>query len=267
MKWSLSRTLAFALALSLSPVAGSAADPSAMAEVTLLPGWRTAEGVHVAGLRIRLEPGWKTYWRAPGEAGIPPDLDWSGSRNLVAAETRFPAPEVFDSYGVQTIGYTGEVILPLLLKPSDPAAPMQVTADVSLGVCHDICMPMTTTVRATLPPGGTPDPAIRAALADEPRVIDTRLRCAMAPIADGVRVEMGMRAPDGMGPEAVAVIESGDPSIWVSETETVVRGAALVATADLVPPRGAPLVIDRSRLKVTVIGPRGAVETVGCDAG
>ncbi|MFX4601211.1 protein-disulfide reductase DsbD domain-containing protein, partial [Acinetobacter baumannii] len=44
------------------------------------------------GLELRLEPGWKTYWRSPGDAGFAPRLDWSGSGNLAGATLSYPAP-------------------------------------------------------------------------------------------------------------------------------------------------------------------------------
>ncbi|HZT50629.1 MAG TPA: protein-disulfide reductase DsbD domain-containing protein, partial [Stellaceae bacterium] len=47
------------------------------------------------GLEFRLKPHWKIYWRSPGDAGYPPRLDWSGSKNLAAAELAWPAPQRF----------------------------------------------------------------------------------------------------------------------------------------------------------------------------
>ena len=65
------------------------------------------------GLQFSLEPGWKIYWRTPGAAGIPPVLDWSGSDNLSSAEMRWPAPRRFTLFGLDTFGYSGEVVLPI----------------------------------------------------------------------------------------------------------------------------------------------------------
>ena len=68
--------------------------PDNLARAEISPGWREGYS-HVAGLTIRLAPGWKTYWRAPGDAGIPPSFNWSGSKNVADVRVQFPVPEVF----------------------------------------------------------------------------------------------------------------------------------------------------------------------------
>src|SRR5260221_9750226 len=59
------------------------------------------------GLEFRLAPGWKIYWRAPGDAGLPPRLDWAGARNLPAAGIPWPAPPPLSAHGLPTIGRQG----------------------------------------------------------------------------------------------------------------------------------------------------------------
>src|SRR6056297_1113481 len=81
-----------------------AAMPADVVRAEVLPGWTTGAGTRMAALRLTLAPGWKTYWRAPGDAGIPPAFDWSGSRNLKGVAFHWPAPDVFQSYGIRTIG-------------------------------------------------------------------------------------------------------------------------------------------------------------------
>ena len=68
-------------------------------------GWQMQNGHHMAGLSLQLAPDWKTYWRAPGEAGIPPLFDWSGSTNVQSVRVHWPSPVVFHLNGMQTIGY------------------------------------------------------------------------------------------------------------------------------------------------------------------
>src|SRR6056297_2127380 len=84
---------------------GSAQSADDMVNVSVLPGWQMSDGRHMAALRFSREDGWKTYWRAPGDAGIPPRFDWSGSGNLARVALHWPAPKVFDSYGLRTVGY------------------------------------------------------------------------------------------------------------------------------------------------------------------
>ena len=72
---------------------------------SVLTGWRMENGHHMAALRITLAPGWKTYWRAPGEAGIPPRFDWTGSDNLSAVTVHWPDGES-ESFGPREAGRT-----------------------------------------------------------------------------------------------------------------------------------------------------------------
>ena len=125
------------------------------ARVEILPGWRAADGSHVAALRIALDDGWKTYWRAPGEAGSPPSFDGSGSQNLARVEVHWPVPEVVSSNGMTTLGYHGELVLPFAAVPVDPDADIVLAGDLALGICHDVCMPMQAEVDAVLPLGVT----------------------------------------------------------------------------------------------------------------
>ncbi len=140
--------------------------------IELLPGWRTDHGTHMAAVRLTLAPGWKTYWRAPGEGGIPPQMDFEGSRNITAVETHFPTPEVFFANGMRSIGYSKVVVLPLEFRVPRPGE-ARLNARLDLGICEDICMPMSVDLRATLPSAGARDRAILEALAARPATFDT----------------------------------------------------------------------------------------------
>ena len=105
------------------------------------------------GLHIRLAPGWKTYWRSPGAAGFPVTVDWSGSRNLAAAEMSWPAPHRFSLFGLDTFGYADEVVFPIALRPERPGEPVALAARVDYLVCQEICIPYQTTLGLDLPAG------------------------------------------------------------------------------------------------------------------
>lgn len=96
----------------------------------------------IAGVHVQLDDDWKTYWRAPGDAGgIPPHFDWSGSRNVARADVLYPAPgRLKDAYG-QSVGYKHEVLFPVVLTPKDPSKPMHLRLNFAYGVCKDICIP------------------------------------------------------------------------------------------------------------------------------
>lgn len=234
-----------------------------------LSGWRMENGNQMAAMDLRLSPGWKTYWRAPGEAGIPPEFDWTGSENIKAVRIHWPSPSVFHSNGLQTVGYHDALMLPVEITPQDPSRPVTVRLRVDLGVCKDICMPAELGFAGQLPAAGKPDAAIRAALADQPRRgAEAGLRaisCTVAPIEDGLRLTARIDLPQ-LAANEVVVIENRDRSIWVSEAETERQGGLLVSSADMVPPGGGAFALDRKGLTVTVLGEGKAVEIAGCPA-
>ncbi len=93
------------------------------------------------GLEFHMEPGWKTYWRSPGDAGLPPQVDWSGSANLAAAELFWPAPRRYSAYGLETVGYEKTVVLPVTAWLETPGRALALNARVDYLVCKEICIP------------------------------------------------------------------------------------------------------------------------------
>ncbi len=249
--------------------------PGGAGRLGLRTGWREPDGRHVAALVVTLAPGWKTYWRAPGDAGIPPVFDWSGSRNLAGVVVHWPRPVVFDQAGMTSIGYVDEMVLPLEVVPADPAAAIDLDAEVTLGVCRDICVPVTARFAARLVAPGAADPHIRAALAHAPAPLRGRVTCRITPIADGLRLEAmlprgwagdGSAATGAVDAVDAVAVEVSDPAVWVSQAELSQRGGRVAATADLVPPAGAPFALDRSSIRFTVIAGAVVAETAGCTA-
>jgi DsbC/DsbD-like thiol-disulfide interchange protein len=120
-------------------------------------GMPDAEGRLKGILDIELKPGWKTYWRDPGDAGVPPTIDVSANPNVAKAELDFPAPQRHDESGFQWAGYDYPIALPVTFTLSDPTGPAAIGADVFLGVCETICVPVQ--ARFELDAGGDPDNA------------------------------------------------------------------------------------------------------------
>lgn len=261
--------LAF-LALFASPLqAQERPAPADLVTLELLPGWETAQGTVMAGIRLRLAPGWKTYWRAPGEAGIPPLFSWAGSRNLVAAGFHWPVPQVFMTSGMRSIGYHDEVVIPLELTPADPAAPLHVAGQVDLGICEDICVPVSLNFEGDLAVGSHRDPGIVAALVDQPLAAGdagvTGVACGFVPEGDGLRITAALDLPP-TGRSEMVVIEPGEPDIWISPAQTYRDGGRLIASAMILPTGGGAVAVDRDRLRLTVIGDGRAVDIRGCPA-
>ena len=110
-------------------------------------------------LHIVLQPGWKTYWRSPGDAGYPPQIDVAGSTNVARADLMWPVPHRFQLFGLQTFGYGDEVAFPLMVTPQKPGAPVTLKAKLRYLVCEQICVPQDSDVALDLPAGAaTPSP-------------------------------------------------------------------------------------------------------------
>ncbi len=258
-----------AFVLSLASSAALAGPPEDVVTLEILPGWRTPDGTHMAGLRFTLAPGWKTYWRAPGDGGIPPLFAWAGSQNIAGAEFHWPAPEVFHINGMMSIGYSGQVVIPVEFTPDD-AGELRVAGSVDMGVCEDVCVPVTLDFEAVLPPDGGRDAAIAAALVDRPLTAEeagvSDARCAVAPGADGLTLTAALRMPPDGGDEVV-VVEAGIPGVWVSEAATRWEDGWLMAEVEMIAADGGPIALDRADLRFTVLGAAGAVDIRGCAAG
>lgn len=239
--------------------------PQGIAGAELRPGWRLPNGNRMVALHLKLQPGWKTYWRAPGEAGIPPRFDWSGSQNLRAVAFHWPVPQVFELNGMDVIGYRDELVLPIEIAPVDPDRPVAVQTSVELGICETICMPMVLDLSVRAADAAAPDPVIVTALENQPRAIQGAARCSAEPIRDGLRLTTEIPAPS-IGRHEVAVVELDQAQpVWISAAETTRKGDVLRATVDMVPANARPFALDRSALRVTVIGENGvAVEVRGC---
>jgi DsbC/DsbD-like thiol-disulfide interchange protein len=133
-----------------------------------------AGGGDLAGFEIALSPGAITYWRDPGEAGLPPTLDFSGSDNVASVELQFPAPKrIKEADGGEAFGYDGSVVFPLRVKPRDPTKPATLKLTADFAVCEKVCLPAKAHLELTLPsaPGSPLAGAIDAALATVPRAV------------------------------------------------------------------------------------------------
>ena len=100
------------------------------------------DGAWQAGIHVTLKTGWKTYWRVPGESGVPPQFDWSGSANAADIVVAMPVPLRFSDGNGDGIGYKTEVVFPVTVTPGDPAAPVRLDLQMFYAVCNDICVPV-----------------------------------------------------------------------------------------------------------------------------
>jgi DsbC/DsbD-like thiol-disulfide interchange protein len=110
--------------------------------VRLLAGSRSG-AVLLGGIALQLKPGWHTYWRTPGDSGVPPRFDFSKSDNVEAVTVLWPAPTKFDDgAGGISLGYHDQVVLPLRIVAKNTEKPVTLRADVNYAVCEKLCIPV-----------------------------------------------------------------------------------------------------------------------------
>jgi DsbC/DsbD-like thiol-disulfide interchange protein len=123
-----------------------------------------------AGVELKLQPGWKTYWRYPGDSGVPPVFDFGSSENVKSVVVLWPAPERFSEGGSFSIGYKNNVILPLRVIPRDDKRPVTLRLKLDYAVCEIQCVPAKAQVELQLSDsGGVSDAVLAAAEARVPK--------------------------------------------------------------------------------------------------
>lgn len=127
---------------------------SDMASVRLIAASAMTKGRYRAGVVIAMPSGSHTYWKQPGDAGVPPVFAFNGSTNVAKAEVEFPTPARITEDGLDAFGYTDRVAFPVLVTPADPGKPSSLHVDLSYAVCNKICMPGHSTADLALPTKG-----------------------------------------------------------------------------------------------------------------
>lgn len=253
---------------------GMSQQPPAIARLVAAADSLGPDGRVAVGLAVDLAPGWKTYWRSPGEGGVAPEFDWSGSTNLGAAEVRFPIPERQTIGGVTSIVYPSSVILPVEVAAKDPAQPLRLALVFRYGVCHDICVPREDRLSLELPPGnGTASaaaPAIQAAQALVPLPFaqaGLTLKKAWTTPGPKPALKLSIETAEPLTPADILV--EGPETVWFEQPQMAVpdvapggKGGVILASVPL-GPAGAPELLAGHKLIITVLaGPRSAETTV-----
>jgi thiol:disulfide interchange protein len=119
-----------------------------------------------AGVDLKMESGWHTYWKNPGAAGMATEIKWQLPPGVTAGEIQWPLPEKLPPAEVTTYGYENEVMLivPLTLATNLPAGPIDLKANVSWLECKEVCIPANTNIEAMLNIGGETKISADAAL-------------------------------------------------------------------------------------------------------
>ena len=138
--------------------------------VRLLAGSRSG-AVLLGGIAVKLQPGWHTYWRTPGDSGVPPRFDFSKSENVEAVTVLWPAPLKFDDgAGGQSLGYHDQIVLPLRIVTKNADKPVTLRADINYAVCEKLCIPVEASAElAFASVASTSDAELSAALDTVPK--------------------------------------------------------------------------------------------------
>jgi suppressor for copper-sensitivity B len=179
------------------------------------------------GLEVQLADGWHTYWRSPGEAGLPPQLDWSRSQsdagNLQGATLLFPAPQRYSAYGLETIGYRDHVLFPIDATLRIPGQALSADVSLDLLICSSICVPKHFDLKFDVP-AGPATPSAEASLLQQAR---TRLP------TDGDSAGILLKSIANDGQNLTFSIASRDalvqPDVFVEDTHNIGFGAPQVS--------------------------------------
>ncbi|TAK48425.1 MAG: cytochrome C biogenesis protein [Xanthobacteraceae bacterium] len=241
------------------------------AAIRLLAGSRAAGGaLLIGGIEIELQPGWKTYWRTPGDSGVPPRFDFSGSDNIETVTVLWPAPEKFpDGNGGFSFGYHERVVLPLRIVAKDAGKPVTLRAAIQYAVCEKLCIPLETSAKIQFSEAvSTQDGMLKSALERLPQ--PARIGEA-GPLA--VRdIRLGQAAPGGKprllidiaAPPrtAVELFAEGPTDKWTLPAPVLVARAADGTQHFTLDLGGAPAgaALRETTLRLTLVGADNAYE-------
>jgi DsbC/DsbD-like thiol-disulfide interchange protein len=186
-----------------------------------------AKTVHRAGVEIKLAPGWKTYWRYPGDSGVPPRFDFSRSTNVKSVAVRYPAPHRFTDDSGTSIGYKTSVLFPVEVVPIDDTKPVLLSLKLEYAVCEKLCVPAEGNAALTLTgkPGGGFDGQLIEADAHVPYAApigDQRKLAVRAVKQEGKNILVDVARPDG---EPIDLFAEGPGEGWALPIPTAVPGA------------------------------------------
>ncbi|MDE1901596.1 MAG: thioredoxin family protein [Alphaproteobacteria bacterium] len=203
------------------------------------------------GLEIDLADGWHTYWRSPGEAGIPPQLDWSHSQtpdgNLKTATLLYPAPKRYTAYGLETVGYRGHIVFPIDATLAKPGQALNADAAIDLLICSSICVPKHFDLHLTVPAGAATPGAeadllqqARAALptdAEKAGILITGVNNDGKRLSFSITTRDALQTPDifvedpdniGFGAPVIKMnADNHDATLTVTPTDTLPDGTTL----------------------------------------
>jgi len=206
----------------------------------LLAAGGLAQGRYLAGVDIRLAAKNLTYWKLPGDAGVPPVFSFEGSKNLASAQPLYPAPRRFPEANGEVFGYMDEVLFPLKVTPVDPAKPVSLALKLDYATCDKICIPAQAVLHLELAPG--------ARVSDEADLLRAWLARTPRPAGDSAAPRVTLtqaQAPNGwhvrFAGEAPGDLFAQGPEDWYFDTKRTTEGFDLILAQKPADPSDAPV--------------------------
>jgi len=232
-------------------------------QVRLISGGEK-DGRLLAAVEIVLDRGFKTYWRNPGESGLPPRFDWSGSSNVAAIDLKWPAPARTEDAGGVAYVYGERAVFPLLVEAREPGKPVKLKLDVDYGVCKDLCIPASASLSLDLTGEAIHRATIEGALArvpiPQPAGYDAPLSIgSVEPLPGQIRrFAVHVRAPEG----SQASLFAEAPENWFlstsAEMQPTTPGSGMFILAVEEHPKPSPGSVP---VRLTLVASGQAVET------
>lgn len=226
-------------------------------EARLVSAGEARAGVLLAGMEIHLAPNTLTYWRNPGEAGVPPQFHFDGSDNLKSAKVLYPAPSLLFEGGIMAFGYESRVIFPIEVTPLDAAKPVTLKYMLDYAACEKICIPGTAEGTLMLQNAATPaTPDVLASLARVPVAQVFKADAALSVVsiepaaASKHQFDVTIRAP-----EDAELFAEGQEGVYLSVKKTSPQHFTL--TVDEAPPA-----LEKAGITLTLVTKSAAIETL-----
>lgn len=215
------------------------------------------------GVHVRLGAGWHTYWRSPGDAGSPPEFDWSGSQNVSAIDVEWPAPHRITTAGIDTFGYADEVLFPVKVRLNDPRAPSRISLKLALYVCSTICTRNELRFDTTIAPGARFDDQLDLIgqwRAKVPREQSQSLSIASIKLLASPSAHLRIEADAAAPLRAPDVFVDGDDAIVAGRPEFTPNGSH--SSIITLPVAGADATHPSKPLHITLVDGDRSVEAI-----
>ena len=272
--------MTLAAALCAAAVASGATNASAAEDVTnwdgdarsgvrLIAGARPAGAPHLrAGVEIRLARGWHTYWRYPGDSGVPPQFNFADSSNVKRVDVLWPAPERKVDSGGTSIGYSTGVLFPLRVVPQEAGKPVALRLRLQYAICEKLCVPAEARGELTLASGrASHNAALTTAEGRVPKRLalgeggDLAIRSLRRERVDGSKERAVV---DVAGPAGLDLFVEGPTQQWALPVPTPVAGAPAGLQRFVFELDGAPTgeKYQGTLLTLTAVAPGRSIEVV-----